>query len=94
MCAEKEPLDCHRTLLVGRALDERGVKVEHILADGGLETHADTMDRLLARYDIEPEGDLFRRRQPRDELIAEAIARQAGRAGHAIDRIPGGAGSA
>ena len=76
MCAEKEPLDCHRTLLVGRALDERGVKVEHILADGRLEPHAMAMDRLLARCDLDPEGDLFRRQQPREELIAEAIARQ------------------
>ena len=41
MCAEKEPLDCHRTLLVARALVERGVAVEHILADGGLEAHAE-----------------------------------------------------
>ena len=85
MCAEKEPLDCHRTLLVGRALDERGVKVEHILADGELETHAGAMDRLLAEFDLDPEDDLLRRVQPRDELIAEAIARRAGRAGHTID---------
>src|SRR5262249_40063791 len=33
MCAEKEPLDCHRTLLVSRALVERGLVVRHILAD-------------------------------------------------------------
>ena len=85
MCAEKEPLDCHRTLLVGRALDRRGVKVEHILADGRLEPHTMAMDRLLARLDLDPEGDLFRRQQPREELIAEAIVRQTERAGHAAD---------
>jgi uncharacterized protein (DUF488 family) len=38
LCAEKEPLDCHRTILVARALTERGVAVEHILADGRLES--------------------------------------------------------
>ena len=85
MCAEKEPLDCHRTLLVGRALDGRGVKVAHILADGRLEPHAMVMDRLLARCDLDPEGDLFRRQQAREELIAEAIVRQTERAGHAVD---------
>ena len=37
MCAEREPLDCHRTLLVGRGLAERGATVSHILADGTLE---------------------------------------------------------
>ena len=34
MCAEKEPLACHRTVLVGRHLAARGVAVAHILADG------------------------------------------------------------
>jgi uncharacterized protein (DUF488 family) len=31
MCAEREPLECHRALLVARALDEQGVGVAHIL---------------------------------------------------------------
>jgi uncharacterized protein (DUF488 family) len=47
MCAEKEPLKCHRALLVARALAARGVGVEHILPDGRLESHQATMDRGL-----------------------------------------------
>jgi uncharacterized protein (DUF488 family) len=47
MCAEKEPLKCHRALLVARALAARGVGVEHILPDGRLESHRATMDRGL-----------------------------------------------
>ena len=74
MCAEKEPLDCHRTLLVARALVAAGVDVVHILADGELETHERTMDRLLA--ELSPNYDLF---QPREELLARAIALQARR---------------
>ena len=70
MCAEKEPLDCHRTILVGRSLVERGVTVAHILADGSLEPHDETMDRLLATAGL-PRGDLL---QSREELIAEALA--------------------
>ena len=70
MCAEKEPLDCHRTILVGRSLVERGVTVAHILADGSLEPHDKTMDRLLATAGL-PRGDLL---QSREELIAEALA--------------------
>jgi len=72
MCAEKEPLECHRTLLVARALDEQGIGVAHILGDGGLEPHRDAMDRLLDIAGL-PREDLFR---SRGELIAEAIARQ------------------
>ena len=86
MCAEKEPLHCHRTLLVARALDARGVEVTHILPDGGLEPQAGAMERLLSEFDPAPEGDLFRRQQPRDELIAEAVARQAERVGHTLER--------
>ena len=85
MCAEKEPLDCHRTLLVARALEEHGVDVAHILPDGGIEPQADAMERLLVQSGLSPEGDLLRRQQPREELIAEAIARRVGRVGHAVE---------
>ncbi len=74
MCSEKDPLDCHRTLLVARALVERGVAVEHILADGGLEAYAATMDRLLAAFKMSPHGDML---HSRNETIAEALSRQA-----------------
>jgi uncharacterized protein (DUF488 family) len=48
MCAEREPLDCHRCLLVARALAKRGVAAGHILLDGTIEPHASTEERLLA----------------------------------------------
>ena len=47
LCSEREPLDCHRCLLVGRALAERGVTPGHIRADGTIEPHAMTEQRLL-----------------------------------------------
>ena len=79
LCAEREPLDCHRTLLVARALEEQGIDVAHIHGDGRLENHAEAMDRLLERFNLHPEGDLFRSLQPREKLIAEAVALQAKR---------------
>ena len=78
MCAEKEPLDCHRTLLVGRSLAGRGVAVTHILADGALEPHDDAMDRLLDSVGL-PAGDLL---HSREELIEEAVAQKEGRIAH------------
>ena len=86
MCAEKEPLHCHRTLLVGHELDRRGVDVAHILPDGQLEPHMATMTRLLAKCNLDAASDLFNRCRPRDERIAEAIACQTKRVGHAIRR--------
>lgn len=49
MCAEKEPLDCHRTILIGRRLRDTPVSIQHILADGTLEPHDVTEQRLLRR---------------------------------------------
>ena len=68
LCAEKEPLHCHRTLLVARNVDARGIRVEHILEDGSVELHRETMSRLL-RLLHEPETDLFR---SHEQIIAEA----------------------
>ena len=83
MCAEKEPLECHRGLLVSPALDARGVSVAHIRPEGGLECHADAMCRLIAMHGM---GDAIegQRLFPRShaERIAEAINRQAHRFAH------------
>jgi uncharacterized protein (DUF488 family) len=48
MCAEREPLECHRCLLVGRRLRQRGVEVGHILADGTIQPHQAIEARLLS----------------------------------------------
>jgi uncharacterized protein (DUF488 family) len=74
MCAEKEPLHCHRALLVARRLAENGVQVVHILADGSLETHDAAVSRLLAELGM-PQADLFMRRE---DIIAEAYRIQSG----------------
>lgn len=78
MCAEAEPLDCHRTLLVARALDREGLHVEHILADGTLEPHSRAMDRLLEAVDLS-RPDMY---ATREERIALAIAARARRVGY------------
>jgi uncharacterized protein (DUF488 family) len=48
MCAERDPLDCHRCLLIARRLAEGGLAVGHILHDSTIEPHAATEERLLA----------------------------------------------
>ena len=47
MCSEKDPLDCHRFLLVSRALKGAGVDVTHIRSDGSLDPMAATERRLM-----------------------------------------------
>jgi uncharacterized protein (DUF488 family) len=81
MCAEKEPLDCHRTVLVCKALVAKGTQVEHILADGTLEPHEATMRRLLELWGLS-EPDMFR--SP-EQLLNEALSRQEDRIAYVDD---------
>ena len=79
MCAEREPLECHRGLLIAPELENRRVSVVHIHADGTLESHAQAMDRLLTLFGLSGE-DLFR---SRSELVEEACLRQQERVAYA-----------
>ena len=71
LCAEREPLDCHRTILVGRRLQVRGAAIRHVLADGTIEPNEDTERRLLERMNMQI-GDLFGGPSNAVEAIAEA----------------------
>jgi uncharacterized protein (DUF488 family) len=54
MCSEQNPLECHRCLLVGRALAQRGLQVNHLLGDGRTISQRDVEQdllRLAARHD-------------------------------------------
>jgi uncharacterized protein (DUF488 family) len=72
LCAEQEPLDCHRTVLVSRVLADRGASVAHIHGDGRLEGHDDAMLRLMSGFGLD-QDDLF---HTHEELLDEALARQ------------------
>ncbi len=70
MCSEKHPLDCHRCLMVARALAARGVGVQHILPDGALVSQNEIEEQLLTGG----EDDLF---APREERLAAAYRARA-----------------
>jgi uncharacterized protein (DUF488 family) len=57
LCAERDPIDCHRFHLIGRELAARQIGVAHILPTGEIEPHADTERR--ARHNAP--DDLFGR---------------------------------
>ena len=80
MCAEKEPLECHRTILVARHLEILGLDVRHILGDGRLESHTDAMNRLVRQLHL-PEGDMF---SSREDVVAEAYRLQEERVAYTL----------
>jgi len=72
LCAERDPLDCHRTLLVGRELRMLDVEVVHIHADGQLESQEEALDRLLDRF----HGAQLHLFNTREDSIQRAYDRQ------------------
>ena len=73
MCSEKSPLDCHRCLLVGRALRERSVLVEHLLHDGSVCSQDDIDAILLKEAGLEAEDFFY----PRQQRLAIAYKERA-----------------
>jgi len=86
LCAEKDPIACHRTILVCRHMRSRDLAIRHILEDGSLENHRDAERRLMRELKI-PEDDLF---ASREELIENAYARQGERIAYAEKKNDGG----
>lgn len=72
MCAEGDPLRCHRTILVCRHLRGRVPGIVHVLADGSLEPHADAERRLVVLAGLDA-PQLF---ASEVELIEQAYDRQ------------------
>jgi len=73
MCAEKDPLTCHRTILIARNIQLSGMGVKHILADGNLEDHSESEFRLLKIHKLNHPNLYFSEQQ----LLEQAYSRQA-----------------
>lgn len=83
MCSEKEPLNCHRTLLIGEALRERQIQMVHILGDGRLETQQGALMRLLPG---QGQGSLFASAglvsEPSEKILRDAVDAQSRKAAY------------
>ena len=77
MCAEKDPFDCHRFVLVSYALSKKGIQVRHILADGETILNEDLEERLLATYKINfQQASLFEKPKARADALEECYDRR------------------
>ncbi len=70
MCSEKDPLECHRTILVARHLVKQGLVITHILADGETESHSESMARLIETLKVSKTPDMFNPVSPEDQGYA------------------------
>jgi uncharacterized protein (DUF488 family) len=72
MCAEKDPLTCHRAILVSRHIKSKVGQILHILEDGSIETHTSAEERLLRECKLQ-ESDLFK---TPEQLIDDAYTKR------------------
>ncbi len=75
LCAERDPANCHRAILVAPAFSERGVSVAHIRPDGSLESQERLLDRLCDESGM-PARDMFRSRTEQHEAALALRARK------------------
>ena len=83
LCAEKDPIECHRAILVARHLVKSGLPVSHIHANHELETHDALETRLLKMLKI-PESDMLK---CREDYIEDAYAIQSERIAYEDQRM-------
>jgi uncharacterized protein (DUF488 family) len=59
MCAEADPLECHRFGMITPALKKSGVDINHILKDSSVISNETLEGKLLVKYRNKLSGDLF-----------------------------------
>lgn len=72
MCAEKDPVNCHRTILICKYLKQYEIQISHILDAENCEEHSETEYRLMKLFNLE-QPDFFMKDTDR---LAEAYSRQ------------------
>ena len=72
MCAENEPIVCHRAILVARQISLLGVDIDHIHAGGELESQEALSRRLLEELKMDGPSMLYSKK----ELMEEAYWKQ------------------
>lgn len=86
MCAEKDPIICHRMILICRYLSEGGIRIAHILDDGSIENNSDAEARLMKLLKISPD-DLF---STTEDQVMKAYDLQGERIAYILQEEQGG----
>ncbi|WFS62302.1 DUF488 domain-containing protein [Pseudodesulfovibrio thermohalotolerans] len=81
MCAEKDPITCHRTILISKNLKQYCLPIMHLLDTEHVETHEELEQRLLKVYELN-QSHFFKNQK---ELLEEAYEKQANKIAYRID---------
>jgi len=84
LCAEKDPITCHRTVLVCRQLRFEPIQIEHILENGEIETNDQAETRLIEEVGLPPTHLFYGRLQ----LVEQAYDMQSERIAYMEPETP------
>ncbi len=87
LCAEKDPINCHRAIMVGRGLELAGFKIHHIIKDSNIQTQKEIEDRLLNMYFPNREQLSLFEQKTKDEYVTEAYRLQNAKIGYKKERV-------
>jgi uncharacterized protein (DUF488 family) len=85
MCSEKDPLECHRAILVCRLLRGGDLAIRHILENGSLLSQEELESKLLSLHEL-PAIDLF---HTPAQLVEQAYDLQAEQIAFVEELAPG-----
>ena len=73
MCAETDPIDCHRSIMIGREFYKRGFEVKNILKSGEILLQGELEEKLLDKYfSTRDQFSIFEDNKDDVQLIEEA----------------------
>ena len=84
MCAEKDPIDCHRSIMITKAFTDNGYEVLHLLPDNKHASQSDIEERLLNKYYPDRDQLSLFSDKGSSELISEAYRKRNADIGHYI----------
>ena len=77
MCAEKDPIKCHRSIMLGKGFSENGFDVKHIVSKTEIESQRELEERLLEMYHHDRfQLNFFCEEQSYSELLADSYKKQ------------------
>ena len=89
MCSEKDPLGCHRFVLVSYALVKSGITIKHILENGETILNAELEEKLIAKYKLEnKQMHLFENPLTKKDAIEEGYVRRNREVGFSQEDTP------
>ncbi|MFA7657904.1 MAG: DUF488 domain-containing protein [Candidatus Gastranaerophilaceae bacterium] len=87
MCAEKDPINCHRSIMIAHAMQKNGIEVLHIMSDKQLQSQSEIDKRLLELYFSDRNQlNLFAQSSDEQELIEQAYKKQNEKIGYRLEQ--------